>query len=96
MPLVSPQPGAPALGEDTEGAIAAGLSAGVRGAARALVEEIRRATGLVSAPVLLTGGARAFLEQPTPFVDGPLEVVPELVHLGLLAAGGDHFARSGG
>jgi pantothenate kinase type III len=86
LPRIEPRPGVPALGRDTRGALEAGVGVGFRGAARALVEELAREGGLQSAPVYLTGGARAFLLEPCPFVEGTLRVVPDLVHLGLRAA----------
>ena len=64
----------------------AGVVVGFRGAAERLVEEVAAEAGLGSAPVVLTGGAREFLLVPRPFTIRPLEVVPELVHRGLLAA----------
>jgi len=87
LPHVACEPGVPALGRDTEEAIRAGLVVGFRGAARALVEGIAAEAGLEGAPVALTGGARALLLEPTPFVEAELLVAPGLVHLGLLRAG---------
>ena len=92
LPYVACETGPPALGRDTEEAIRAGLVVGFRGAARALVEGIAAEAGLEDAPVALTGGARALLLEPTPFVEAELLVSPGLVHLGLLLAGLD--ARS--
>lgn len=86
LPLVEPRPGAAALGRDTRSALNAGVGVGFRGAARELVEALAREAGLEQATVYLTGGARAFLLEPEPFVERRIEVVPDLVHLGLLAA----------
>lgn len=86
LPLVEPRPGARALGRVTEEAILAGVVVGFRGAAAELVRELAREAELEDAPVVLTGGAREFLLVPAPFVSRSIEVVPELVHRGLLAA----------
>lgn len=86
LPRIEPRPGAPALGTITEEALASGVGIGFRGAAAMLVEEIGRAAGMEGALVVLTGGAREFLLVPRPFTARELEVVPELVHRGLLAA----------
>lgn len=86
LPRFEPRPGVPALGRDTRTALEAGVAVGFRGTARELVEGMGREAGLTAAPVFLTGGAREFLLQPGPFVGGRLQVVPDLVHLGLLAA----------
>jgi pantothenate kinase type III len=86
LPLVEPRVGARALGRSTEEAILAGVVLGFRGAAGRLVEELVRETGFPDPLVVLTGGARAFLLEPQPFTERALEVVPELVHRGLLAA----------
>jgi type III pantothenate kinase len=86
LPLVEPAPGVRALGETTEEALQAGVVVGFRGAATMLLEEIAREAELDSAAVVLTGGAREFLLVPRPFTTRRLEVVPDLVHRGLLAA----------
>lgn len=86
LPRVEPRAGAPALGTVTEGAIQAGVVVGFRGAAENLVEELAREVGFEAAPVVLTGGAREFLLVPRPFTARRLDVVPDLVHHGLLAA----------
>jgi len=88
LPDTIPQPKPRALGRDTREALAAGVAWGFAGAARELVQRIAAEAGLESAPLVLTGGARAFLEQPELFVGHVLRVEPELVHLGLLAASG--------
>jgi len=90
LPKIAVEPGARALGRDTPGAMAAGVVVGFRGAARALVLEIaadpRLADLTTGTPtVVLTGGARAFLLQPAPFVPLPIREVGDLVHRGLLA-----------
>ncbi len=66
LPRVEPLPGAHALGRDTREAIRAGVAVGLRGAARALVEGVAHEAGLESAPLVLAGGARAFLEDAFP------------------------------
>src|SRR5688572_13745854 len=86
LPRIEPRPGAHALGTITEEAIQAGVVVGFRGAAARLVEEIAAESGLGGAPVVLTGGGREFLLVPLPFTGRRVEVVPELVHRGLLAA----------
>ncbi len=85
---VEPRPGTPALGRDTEGALAAGCTVGFRGAAAALVEGVAAEADLAEAPVALTGGASPFLLEPEPFTRRELFVLPDLVHRGLLAAAG--------
>jgi hypothetical protein len=59
---------------------------GFRGAAECLVEGVAEEARLQDASVVLTGGAREFLLAPRPFTARKLEVVPDLVHEGLLAA----------
>lgn len=86
LPRIEPRPGAPALGTVTEDAIQAGVVVGFRGAAMRLVEEVGLEAGLEDAPIVLTGGAREFLLVPTPFTTRRIQVVPDLVHRGLLAA----------
>jgi type III pantothenate kinase len=86
LPRIEPRAGASALGAVTEEAIQAGVVVGFRGAAERLVEEVSAEAGLGAVPVVLTGGAREFLLEPRPFTARPLEIVPELVHRGLLAA----------
>ncbi|MCZ6597508.1 MAG: type III pantothenate kinase [Planctomycetota bacterium] len=83
---VRPRPGSPALGRDSRSAMEGGVAVGFRGAARELVEAVSRDAHLAAAPVVLTGGARNFLLEPEPFTRRELLVVPELVHLGLIAA----------
>jgi len=85
---IDPQPRPRALGRDTREALEAGVAWGFAGAARELVQRIAAEAGLPLAPLVLTGGARAFLEQPDLFDGHVLRVEPELVHLGLLAATG--------
>ena len=87
LPEVEPRPGASALGRDTPAALQAGIVVGFRGAAARLLAELRQAVAFGAGPVFVTGGARALLLEPDPFVeDGPLSVDPWLVERGLLAA----------
>ena len=84
-----PQPGAPALGRETREALEAGVAVGFRGAARSLVLGQLADPAMSTAKgvrVFVTGGARAFLLQPTPFVELDVTEAPDLVHRGLLAA----------
>ena len=83
---VEPVPGARALGRDTREALAAGVAVGFAGAARELVLRVGAEAGLERAPVVLTGGARAFLLQPSIFAARTVRTEPELVHLGLFSA----------
>jgi len=94
LPEVAPRPGARALGRVTEEAIEAGIVIGFRGAAERLVEELARAAELAEAPVVLTGGASAFLLEPTSFTTRVLHHEPELLQLGLRAALEADGARS--
>lgn len=96
LPLVEPRPGAAALGRDTPAAIRAGIGVGFRGAARELVERMREESGLAEAPLVLTGGAAAFLLEPEPVFDGELVVEEDLVHLGLLDAAREFRDRGAG
>ncbi len=86
---VAPDPTAPALGRESREALEAGVVVGFRGAAKELVrcqlEDEAVGTGLLHT-VYLTGGARRFLLEPEPFVDGALVEAADLVHRGLLAA----------
>ena len=88
LPAIEPRPFPRALGRDTREALESGVALGFAGAARELVQRIGLECGLESAPLVLSGGARAFLEQPGLFGDRTLHVEPELVHRGLLAAAG--------
>jgi type III pantothenate kinase len=88
LPEVDPRPLPRALGRDTREALEAGVALGFLGAARELAARIAAEAGLGAAPLVLTGGARAFLEAPSLFDGRTLRVEPELVHLGLLAASG--------
>lgn len=83
LPLVDPRPGAHALGRDTEGALQAGIVVGFRGAAAELARRVARASGLEGAPVVICGGARAFLLEPTSCFEAPTIESARLVHLGL-------------
>lgn len=80
-----PEPGAPALGRDSLEAMRAGVSVGFAGAALRLVARVAAEAGLESAPVLVTGGARRFLD----LEDFRPRVRELLVHEGLLAAGSE-------
>lgn len=86
LPRITPATGVPALGRDTEEALASGVAVGFRGAARELVERIAAEAGLGEAPVCLTGGARSFLLEPSAFTARELFVRSELVHRGLIEA----------
>ncbi len=84
---VDPKPGADALGRHTRAALNAGISVGLQGAARALVLGVAQEAGFEpNAPVVLCGGARAFLTAKDGFTDRPLREVPDLLQRGLLAA----------
>jgi pantothenate kinase type III len=87
---VRPQPGARALGKSSRAALRAGVVVGLRGAARALTEELALELGERPSPeVFVTGGARELLLVPTGFLPATsLVEVPLLVHLGLLFASG--------
>jgi len=89
LPRVEPEPGVGALGRDTREAIRAGVGVGFRGAARELLDGVSHEADLEDAPVVLTGGARAFLLLPRPFTSREIVRLPDVVHLGLLAAGLD-------
>ncbi|MBK7643517.1 MAG: type III pantothenate kinase [Planctomycetes bacterium] len=88
LPEIEPRPAARALGRDTHEALESGVAVGFAGAARELVARIGAEAGLETAPVCLTGGARAFLQEAGLFGAREVHVEPELVHLGLLAASG--------
>jgi type III pantothenate kinase len=89
---VDPRPRPRALGRDTREALEAGVALGFAGAARELVQRIGAESGLGQAPLYLTGGARAFLEEPDLFGARVVRSEPELVHLGLLAASAERGA----
>jgi type III pantothenate kinase len=86
LPRVEPRPRANALGRDTREALLAGVAVGFRGAARELAERVAEEAGLRGAPIVLTGGARAFLLDPPVFTGAQTIEECDLVHLGLLAA----------
>jgi type III pantothenate kinase len=86
LPEVEPLPNPSALGRDTREALRAGVGVGFRGAAKELVERVAKESGLARAPVVLTGGARAFLLEPPAFEGRGTIVEADLVHLGLLCA----------
>ena len=91
---VWPRPGARALGRSTPEALEAGVVVGFRGAARELVRAVGEESGLGAAPLVLTGGARAFLLEPPLFGERRLVESEDLVHLGLLAAFADELRTS--
>jgi len=91
---IEPRPGVAALGKDTREALLAGVIVGFRGAARELVRCVAAEAGLESSPIVLTGGGRAPLEEPSTFGTSEVRVEPDLVHLGLLAAAGFDVAWS--
>ncbi len=86
LPVVEPSTRAPALGKETVDALRAGIVHGLRGAADELARRVGQEAGLAGVPRVLTGGALAYLLEPTPFWSGTLIVEPDLVHRGLLAA----------
>jgi type III pantothenate kinase len=86
LPKIVPRGKGPALGRDTEEALQAGVVHGFRGAARELVDRIFEESELASVPILLTGGARGFLCEPSAFPGRRVIEEGDLVHLGLLAA----------
>jgi len=86
LPTIEPQPGAAALGKDTPSALAAGVTVGFEGAARHLVERIAQESGDADAPIVLTGGARVFIERALGWLDHELIVDEHLVQRGLFAA----------
>ncbi len=84
LPLVDARPGAAALGRDTAQALQSGVVHGLRGAARELAQRVAGEAEIPGAPLLITGGAAAFLFEPPLFAAARHE--PDLVHRGLLAA----------
>lgn len=74
----------PALGRDTQGALASGVVHGFRGAARELATRIAEEAGLASPPVCLTGGARRLLAGVFP--EDRVHEEAGLVDRGLVAA----------
>ena len=85
LPVVEPVPNAPALGKHTRAALEAGIAVGLRGAARELVSELAKQCPGAALPVVLTGGAAGFLTKGTALATEVVEI-PDLVHVGLLAA----------
>jgi type III pantothenate kinase len=88
---IEPRPGVRALGKDTREALEAGVAHGFRGAAYALVEAVAREADLPDLPVVLTGGASAYLREPlfTRLGGGRgrrVRFEEDLVSFGLLAA----------
>jgi pantothenate kinase type III len=90
LPRVDVRPGPHVLGRSTVEAIALGVGAGLRGAARELVEVVAQEASLGAAPVALTGGGAAFLLEPRPFTQRELVHLPLLVHQGLASAARSH------
>lgn len=86
LPRIDPRPGARARGRDTEAAIQSGVVHGFRGAAAELVRAIVVESRIEGAPVIVTGGARAFLLEPHSCFEGRVLVDEHLVHRGLVAA----------
>ena len=84
---VEARPGAPALGRETREALEAGVVVGLRGAARELVLCQLAELDLPTLPVVVTGGARSLLLEPTTCLPGEVHERPDLVHEGLLLAG---------
>ena len=83
---VQPLVGAPALGRETAAALRAGIGVGFEGAGRLIVRRLVEEAQLEQPTVVLTGGARSFLE-PGLLEDWPdLRVEPDLVLIGLAAA----------
>jgi pantothenate kinase type III len=89
LPRIDPESEVPALGRETREAVASGVAVGLAGAARELVARISAETELEDAPVVLTGGARAFVREV--LSQGGRRVIeePALVAYGLRAACGD-------
>jgi len=83
---VEPRAQARALGRDTREALQAGILHGFRGAAHELCLRVAAEAGLGLERIVLTGGARGFLLDPPLFPPGSLELAPDLVHIGLVAA----------
>jgi type III pantothenate kinase len=86
LPSIEPRAHPAALGRDTRAALEAGVGVGFRGAAKELVERVAEESGLGRVPVVLTGGARAFLLDPPVYEGRRLVVEEDLVHLGILRA----------
>ncbi len=86
LPAIEPRANPAALGRDTRSALEAGVGVGFRGAAKELVDRVSEESGLGVVPVVLSGGARAFLLDPPVIHDRRLLVEEDLVHLGLLRA----------
>lgn len=86
LPRIDPSVGPHALGRDTAAAIDSGIVHGFRGAAAELARAIGAEAGIERSPVVVTGGARAFLLEPTSCFHASVLVDAHLVHRGLLAA----------
>jgi type III pantothenate kinase len=85
LPRVEPELDVPALGRDTPSALRAGIAVGFAGAARELAARVAAEAGLGGAPIVLTGGARAYVRD---VLLDDFEVLEDehLVHRGLAAA----------
>ena len=84
LPRIDPDPLAAALGRSTRAALRSGVAVGFQGAARELVLGVSREAGLPQgAPIVLTGGARGFVEAVLGELPRPLFVDPFLVLRGL-------------
>lgn len=83
---VEPSADAPALGRDTDEALRAGIVVGLRGAVRELVDAVAREARLEDATVVVTGGAAELLDLARIAGARRWRHVPDLVHVGLLAA----------
>ena len=85
LPAVDPVPSVPALGRTTPEAMRSGIAVGFRGAAIELAERIALEAGpaFAAAPVVVCGGALAFLDEA---FSRPTRIEPDLVARGLLLA----------
>tara|TARA_R110002073_G_scaffold103549_2_gene234334 strand:- start:14772 stop:15542 length:771 start_codon:yes stop_codon:yes gene_type:complete len=86
LPHVEPELDVPALGRETRAALASGVAVGLAGAARELVLRISAEAELADAPIVLTGGARAFVLDVLGQLGRRVVVEPALVAQGLRAA----------
>jgi pantothenate kinase type III len=86
LPAVDVHPPVAALGRSTKGAISSGVFHGLRGAVRELVERLGAEAGEPSLPVVVSGGAAAWVLDPPLFVGREVQHEPDLVHFGLLHA----------
>ena len=86
LPHIEPELDVPALGRETRAALASGVAVGLAGAARELVLRISAEAELADAPIVLTGGARAFVLDVLGQLGRRVVVEPALVAQGLRAA----------